>query len=132
MNERGEAGGARACRGIRGATTVDRDGPVGVTEATTELLDHLMEANRGRPGDVAAVIFTLTDELAGANPASAARAHGWDTVPFLMVREHAVDRTLARCLRVLLLLNTDLPQAEVQHVYLRGARMLRPDLAPLQ
>jgi chorismate mutase len=131
MDERGEADGTTACRGIRGATTVDRDGAAAVAEATTELLDHLLEANRGRPDDVAAAIFTLTDELAGANPASAARAHGWDAVPFLVVREHSGDAGLRNCLRVLVLLNTDLPQADVRHVYLRGARALRPDLTPL-
>jgi chorismate mutase len=121
----------RVCRGVRGATTLDGDGPGAVGDATGELLARMLDANGGRTVDVAAVIFTLTDELAGANPAAAARAHGWDAVPFLMVREHGGDAVLTNCLRVLLLLNTDLAQADVRHVYLRGARALRPDLTPL-
>jgi chorismate mutase len=131
MNEPDAMQRATACRGIRGATTVAGDGADAVDSATGELLDRLLEANGSQPQDVAAAIFTLTDELAGANPAAAARARGWDAVPFLMVREHGGAAGLPNCLRVLLLLNTTLAQAEVRHVYLHGASALRPDLAPL-
>jgi chorismate mutase len=47
-----------------------------------------------------------------------------------MVREHGADARVARCLRVLLLVNTTRPQADVRHVYLRDAAVLRPDLSP--
>jgi chorismate mutase len=76
---------------------------------------------------VAAAIFTLTDDLAGANPAAAARAAGWEQVPLMMSREHIED-SVERCVRVLLLVNTTLSQDEVKHIYLRGAADLRPDL----
>jgi chorismate mutase len=48
-----------------------------------------------------------------------------------MVREHGGDARVPNCLRVLLLVNTTVPQAEIRHVYLRGAAGLRPDLATL-
>lgn len=117
-----------ACRGIRGAITVEGHGPGAVEEATAELLEAVAEANGCRPEDVASAIFTLSDDLAGANPAAAARAHGWSDVPLLVVREHGGDTPVGRCIRVLVLWNTHLGQAEVRHVYLRGARVLRPDL----
>lgn len=113
-----------ACRGIRGAITVDGD----VAEATTRLLDALSEANGSRPEDMAAVVFTLTDDLPGANPAAAARAGGWHDVPLLVVREHGGGPSLPRCLRVLALWNTTRTQDQIQHVYLGGAQALRPDL----
>jgi chorismate mutase len=116
-----------ACRGIRGAITVD--GPGGVAPATRELLDAVTEANGCRPEDVATVIFTVTDDLRGANPAAAARREGWHDVPLLVVREHGADGAVPRCLRVLVLWNTTRPQAEIHHVYLGGAAALRPDLA---
>ncbi|HXY72086.1 MAG TPA: chorismate mutase [Actinomycetota bacterium] len=119
-----------ACRGVRGATTVDAPGGVTTATATAELLERMLEANRVGPEDVAAAIFTLDDDLAGENPAAAARAAGWDLVPLLMVREHGGDARVARCLRVLLLVNTTLAQSQIQHVYLRDASVLRPDLAP--
>jgi len=118
-----------ACRGVRGATTVDTEAGA-VAPATAELLQRMLEANGLVQEDVAAAIFTLDDDLAGENPAAAARAAGWDLVPLLMVREHGGDARVPRCLRVLLLANTTLSQSQVQHVYLREASELRPDLAP--
>jgi chorismate mutase len=117
-----------ACRGIRGATQVDGDDPAAVEGAAGELLDELTRANGLRTEDVAAVVFTLTDDLAGANPAAAARAAGWEDVALLQVREHGGDAPLPRCLRVLVLWNTTVPQEGIRHVYLRGAAALRPDL----
>jgi chorismate mutase len=116
----------QACRGIRGAITVD-DGPAGIDGAVAELLDAMLSANECSTSEIAAAIFTLTDDLAGCNPAAAARARGWELVPLLMSREHIED-SAPRCMRVLLLVNTHLRQNEVQHVYLRGAAGLRPDL----
>jgi chorismate mutase len=122
-----ERTGPTAFRGIRGAITVDAEAPDAVDSATTELLDAIVQSNGCRLEDVAAVIFTVSDDLAGSNPAAAARGNGWELIPFLVVREH--DESIARCLRVLILWNTDKSQRDIHHVYLRGARALRPDLA---
>jgi len=120
-----------ACRGVRGATTVDAaSGADATAAATAELLARMLVANDVALEDVAAAIFTLEDDLAGENPAAAARAAGWDLVPLLMVREHGGDARVPRCLRVLLLVNTPLSQSQIKHVYLRDASVLRPDLAP--
>ena len=113
------------CRGIRGATTVDD--PDEIEGVTAELLDALVEANSVRLEDVAAAVFTVTEDLRGVNPAAAARGHGWHDVPLLCLREH-VD-LVPRCIRLLLLWNTSRPQSEIRHVYLRGTEGLRPDLA---
>jgi monofunctional chorismate mutase len=121
--------GVTACRGIRGATSVDNpaDGAaLGV--AVGEMLGQLLQDNRAAIEDIAAVIFTVTDDLHGVNPAAAARQHGFQAVPLLVVREHGGDDRVAHCLRVLVLLNTKVSQAELCHAYLRGARLLRPDL----
>lgn len=118
-----------ACRGIRGAITVDEDrGQHPMAQATRELLDAIVEANGLRPEQLAAVIFTVTEDLAGHNPAAAARAHGFGDVPLLQVREHGGEPDVARCLRVLLLWNTTNTQAQIKHVYMKGAAALRPDL----
>jgi chorismate mutase len=122
---------ALACRGVRGATKVAGSGPDDVGAATAELLAELQRVNAFDLADVAAATFTLTDELAGANPAAAARAAGWAAVPLMMVREHGGDARVPNCLRVLLLVNTTAAQADIRHVYLRGAAELRPDLATL-
>lgn len=126
-----EPAAATACRGIRGAITAGSDEPEEVAAATIELLDAVVEANGCRLDDLAAVVFSVTEDLHGSNPAAAARGHGWAGVPLLVLREHGGDSAVDRCLRVLVLWNTPRTQAEVRHVYLRGARALRPDLAGL-
>lgn len=116
------------CRGIRGATTVDADTPAAVGEAVVEMLTSITEANAVDVADIAAVTFTIDDDLT-VNPATAARLAGWTQVPLLAVHEHAGATIIDRCIRVLVLVNTRLSQSEIRHVYLRGARQLRPDLA---
>ena len=120
--------GPPACRGVRGAIDVAGDGLEAVAIATQRLLDSLARANDLRLEDLAAAIFTVPDDLLGTNPAAAARAVGWSSVPLLMVREHGGDGRVPRCLRVLLLWNTRKKQSEMRHVYLDGAGILRPDL----
>ncbi len=117
-----------ACRGLRGAITVNGEGSDAVRDATVELLEALVAMNGCRVEDIAAVIFTVPDDLVGSNPPAAARMHGWDRVPLLAVREHGGDASVPRCLRVLLLWNTPRVQADVRHAYLKGAAVLRPDL----
>ncbi|MCS7287453.1 MAG: chorismate mutase [Anaerolineae bacterium] len=117
------------CRGIRGATTVDTNSPEAILSATRELLQALVAANGLDPADLAGAIFTVTSDLNAAFPAQAARELGWTYVPLLCAQEIDVPGALPGCIRVLLLWNTDKPPSEVVHVYLRGARSLRPDLA---
>ncbi len=117
-------------RGIRGAVVAERDGPEAIWSATRCLLEAILAANPGlRPADLASAWFTATPDLSAAYPAAAARQLGWTQVPLMCVQEMAVPGSLARCIRVLLHWNTDLPQSAVQHVYLRAAISLRPDLS---
>ena len=116
-------------RGIRGATTVERNTRDAILEATVELLQAIIEANDLQMDDVASAVFTTTPELNAEFPAVAARQHfGWHSVALSCGHEMAVPGSLPMCLRILLHVNTDRRQDEVVHVYARGARVLRPDL----
>lgn len=117
------------CRGVRGATTVERDTAEDILEATRELLLELIRRNDIVPENVASAIFTTTPDLRAEFPAVAARQLGWDDVALLC--SHEMDRpgALGRCIRVLIHLNTTRSASEIQHVYLRGAINLRPDRA---
>lgn len=120
-------------RGIRGATTVAADEPDLILQATRELLEEILGENNGMcPEDVASAIFTVTDDLVSTFPAQAARQMGWDIVPMLCGREIPVPNSLPRVIRVLVHWNTEIPQSEVRHVYLRDAVKLRPDLVAAQ
>ena len=116
------------CRGLRGATTVERNDAPAILEATRELLLALIEANDLRPEDVASAIFTLTADLDAAHPARAARELGWTEPALMCAVEIPVPHSLPRCIRVLIHWNTALAQKAVHHVYLRDAVQLRPDL----
>jgi chorismate mutase len=117
-----------AVRGIRGAITVDRDDAALLLDATERLLREIVAENAIDSGDVASALFTLTPDLVSQFPALAARRMGWTLVPLLNFTEVAVPGSLPRCIRVLLHINTDKRQDEIVHVYLDGARILRPDL----
>lgn len=120
-------------RGIRGATTVTADEPDLILQATRELLEEILEGNNGmQPEDVASAIFTVTDDLTSTFPAQAAREMGWSLVPMLCAREIPVPNSLRRVIRVLVHWNTQIPQSEITHVYLREAVKLRPDLVAAQ
>lgn len=120
---------SRVCA-IRGATTVDADEPEAIRSATRELLEALASSNRLSSDAIISAIFTVTQDLRSEFPARAARELGWGDVPLLCTVEIPVPGALSRCIRVLLHAETTSPRQAIRHVYLRGARSLRPDLLP--
>ena len=116
-----------ACRGVRGATTVEADEREAVLRATRELLALLIHVNEIHKEDVASAIFTTTPDLSSAFPATAARQLGWLDVPLMCSHEIDVAGSVPLCIRVLLHWNTDKPQGAIRHVYLKEAQRLRPD-----
>lgn len=120
-------------RGIRGATTVAEDRPELVLEATRELLRAMLDANAIDTFEpIAAIFFTTTHDLVSTFPAEAARELGMHRVPLICNLEIPVPGRVGRAVRVMLQLNTDKTQDEIVHVYLRGAKALRPDLHSAQ
>ena len=119
-------------RGVRGAITVEEDTAEAVWEAAGELLRLLIEANEIEEEDVASVIFTTTPDLVSAYPARAARDLGWTRTALMGMQEIDVPGGLPRCIRVLIHWNTTKSIDELQHIFLRGAVALRPDLSQEQ
>src|SRR5882672_9413615 len=115
------------CRGIRGATTVERNDRDEILASTTALLQLMIERNNLRSEDIASAIFTLTDDLDAEFPALAARKMGWTETALMCMREIPVPSSLPKCIRVLLHVNTTRSTAEMQHIYTRGAISLRPN-----
>ena len=115
------------CRGIRGATTAAANTAEDILEATQELVTVLIRLNDLRTEDIASAIFTTTPDLTAMFPAMAARDFGWTDVPMICAHEMAVPGALTKAVRVLVQVNTTLGADEVRHVYLKGARQLRPE-----
>ena len=116
---------------LRGATTVDRNEPDAILDATEALMQEIMARNGLGPPDVVSCIFTLTDDLDAEFPAVAARELGFDRVPLLCAREVDVPGALPMVIRVLIHYYAD-EGHRATHVYLGEARRLRSDLEAAQ
>ena len=122
-----------AVRGVRGATTVEADDPALIRAAARELMEEILRRNQIVDfDDVISAVFTTTQDLVAAFPAEAARAMGMNQVPLLCAMEIPVTGSMPRCIRVLLHINSDRKPKEIEHVYLREAQKLRPDLKSAQ
>jgi len=116
-------------RGIRGATQIDANTVEAMEDGVAELCEILCRTNSVAPADIVWAIFTVTHDLDADFPARAARVRaGWGMVPMICSREIPVPGSLPRVVRVLIHLDSGKPR-DAKHVYLRGARALRPDLA---
>ncbi len=116
-------------RAIRGATCLSADDADEMKAAVVELLGAMLERNGVDQESLVSVILTGTPDLTSAFPAVGAREFGLVDVPLLCAQEMDVAGGLARTVRVLIHADLDVPRASVQHVYLRGAEVLRQDLA---
>ncbi|AZV63732.1 chorismate mutase [Peribacillus castrilensis] len=116
-------------RGIRGATTVERDTEMEVISAVEKLMAEIIQVNEIDPDMVASVFFSATEEIRSVFPAKALRKfEGWTYVPVTCMKEIPVSNSLPFCIRVMIHVNTTKSQKEIQHVYQAGATVLRPDL----
>jgi chorismate mutase len=116
------------CRGIRGATTIDKNNKESIITGSKELLEQIIKANAVNVDDIATIWFTTSNDLNAEFPAVAARDLGWTRTAMLCSHEMNVPGSLPRCIRVLMLVNTDKRNDELIHVYLHEAETLRPDL----
>jgi chorismate mutase len=114
------------CRGIRGATTVEQNNREEILRATKELLQLLITKNNLQKDAIASAIFSTTPDLNAEFPAYAARELGWTDIALMCTQEIPVPNSLAKCIRILLHVNTEQSASKIQHVYVRGAVSLRP------
>ncbi|KEF40540.1 chorismate mutase [Schinkia azotoformans MEV2011] len=117
-------------RGIRGAITVKENNANEMVANTKILLDEMIEKNEIVPENVVQVLITATEDLDAVFPARAMRMlDGWTYVPVMCMREIPVVNSLEKCIRIMMTVETDIPQDQIDHIYLEGAVVLRPDLS---
>jgi chorismate mutase len=114
---------------IRGAVTVPENTEGAIREAVTELVDALEAHNQLDPDCIISATFSVTRDLDAIFPAAIARQRPhWDNIALLDVQHMHVEGSLPCCIRVLMHVQLPVLHGKIQHVYLRGARELRPDL----
>ncbi|MFM7212407.1 MAG: chorismate mutase [Actinomycetota bacterium] len=115
-------------RGIRGATLLTADDADEMRQAVCELLQEMLTVNEVDQEQVVSIILTGTPDIHSAFPAAAARALGLSDVPLLCAQELDIDGAVALAVRVLIHADVPRSRADIHHVYLRGADVLRQDL----
>jgi len=116
-------------RAVRGAITIENNTVDEIKSATVEMLSTIIDNNNFEISDIVFAEFTVTSDITAATPAKFARTElGWNTVPLMCTREFEFDNSLKMAIRVLIVFNSNLSQYEVNHVYLKDASKLRPDL----
>lgn len=116
-------------RGIRGAITVPANESDLMEKATKWLMDEMIEQNQIDPETVCSAFLSATNDLDAMFPAKVLREQdGWEFVPVMCMQELAIKGSLERCIRIMMHVNTNVAQKDIQHVYLEGAAVLRPDL----
>ena len=119
----------KSVRAFRGATQLSADTKAEMREAVVELLQDLLKANSISDGDLISILFTATPDIQSDFPAAGVRELGLVDLPLICAQELDVAGSLPRTIRLLIHANSSLTRSEVTHKYLRGAVVLRPDLA---
>lgn len=115
-------------KAIRGATTVENNDATEIIEETKKMLCEIVEKNDLQREDIISAIFTTTRDLDAAYPAVGARQIGWTGVALMCMSEMFVPGSLEKCIRVVLHINAEDKNKEIKYAYLKGAKILRPDL----
>ena len=115
-------------RAVRGATQLVTDTREEMLDRVAEMVTEVMAANQLDVDDFISVIFTATSDLVAEFPAYAARQLGFGEIPLLCARELEIEGSMPRVVRMMAHVETDLPRADITHVYLHGAALLRTDL----
>lgn len=113
---------------IRGATTIEKDEKEEVLNYTEELLKKIIDANNIKIDDIISIIFSCTRDITSAYPAEAARNMGIVRAALMCLQEMYVEKSLEKCIRVLMFVDKDIKQEDAKHIYINGAKDLRKDL----
>lgn len=114
---------------VRGATTVDADDAGQIAERSVELMRALIERNTDKNRRIVHCIFSTTDDITAAYPATAVRLAGLTDAPVFSCKEPAIRGALPLCIRVLAeIADYGTGGQPAAHVYLHGAAALRRDL----
>jgi chorismate mutase len=112
---------------VRGAVQVAENSGAGIEHGAARLVTELLRANGVAEDAIVSILFSVTEDLTAANPATGLRRTGFGSTPLFCAQEPRIDGTLPRVIRVLLTWDSPERRPSVP-VYLDGAEALRPDL----
>ncbi len=113
---------------VRGATTCEVNTKNEILQNTKELVSKIVEINNIDIDDIIAVFMTMTSDLDKVYPAVAVRELGIINAGIMCYDELSIENSLKKCIRVMIQYNGRVQQKDIKHIYLKGAKNLRPDL----
>ena len=116
-------------KAVRGAIQVTQNGKRAIYEASQRLVSEILKANEILPQAIISIIFSQTVDLDAGYPATGLREVGFADTPLFCVQEANVRDSMPRVIRVLVSFEGE-AQRKPSAVYLDGAELLRPDIAP--
>jgi chorismate mutase len=114
-------------RAVRGAIQVGENSRRAIEDSTVKLVNEVLRANGIEEQQIVSIIFSVTEDLRAANPATSIRREGFARTPLFCTQEPRVDGGMERVIRVLVTFESA-DRREVVPVYLDGAEALRADL----
>lgn len=113
---------------IRGAICAQNN-QQSIYDASAKLVSSVLHSNNIDIDSVVSIVFSTTNDIDVANPATAVRKLlGIDSVALFSTQEINVVGSLDHCIRVMILCNSNIDKKDIVHCYLDRASCLRPDL----
>jgi chorismate mutase len=114
-------------RAVRGAIQVAENSLSDIERAGTRLVTEMLRQNGIAEDLIVSIVFSVTEDLTAANPATGLRRTGFSSTPLFCTQEARVDGALPRVIRALVTYESPDGRRPVP-LYLDGAEALRPDL----
>ncbi|WP_317368329.1 (d)CMP kinase [uncultured Tyzzerella sp.] len=114
---------------IRGAITIEENTKENIIKNAEILLNEIIEKNGINKEDIINIIFSATKDITKAYPAIATRNMGITDCAIMCMQEMDIEFSLPMCIRVMITVNLDIKKQDIKHIYLKGAKKLRPDIA---
>ena len=115
--------------GLRGAVQCENS-MQDICEKVTAMYDELLGSNKLDEKDIVSIMFTVTNDIDAVNPCTALRKGGraGGNLALFSACEPNIQGSLERTIRVLIHCYLE-EGSTVNHVYINGAEVLRPDRA---
>ena len=115
---------------IRGAITVEHNDEQEIAEATRELMSEIAQKNDLDSSEkkIISILISTTADLTSKYPAAILRGMGYSDSALFSSLEPPINNSLSMCIRLMVNVASYGGTLEPKHVYLKNARVLRPDL----
>lgn len=114
---------------VRGAITIEENTRECIIKNSEILLKEVLKQNDIQNENIINMIFSATKDVTKAYPAIATRNLGITDCPIMCTQELNIENSLPMCIRVMITFYTDKSKKDINHIYLKEAKKLRPDIA---